>query len=304
VKSNPDQKTKGPKDQRTLHDHVVRIARWSLGLFVLWSFGLSHTRADDWAPNLNVTAAWDSNATNADEPSDQIDSLRLTGDILASQRYAFGRDDALYAAMHFGGEWWPRYNGLTSGTVGGRAEWRHQFGPDPRAPIVALEGFADAVIAKETGRRGVATGVLLSARKRFNDLTRGTVVHEISWFDARYGTYDRAASETSLELDRDLSPVMRITLTGRFRDGDVVSYASGARPDLEALAPQRVETGNFARTMTAYRIDAQTWSARAAFVRALDDSSAVVLGYEWRRTKRESFTFRNHILSVALIHQF
>ena len=304
MKSNRDQRTKGPKDQGTEYGFVAQACWRSLGLLVLWSISPSPVRADGWAPNLTVAGAWDSNATNADHPSDQIDSLRLHGDIVVSERYPFGRDDALHAGVHLAGEWWPRYTGLTTGTAGGRLEWRHQFGPDPRAPVVALEGFVDGVMARESGRGGTAMGAVLSARKRFNDLTRGSVSHETSWFDASYGTYDRGASQTTVELDRDLGPRMRLTFTGAFRDGDVVSYAEGLRPDLEALAPQRIETGTFDRPMTAYRIDAKTWSARAAFVRALDDSSAVILSYEWRRTRRESFTFRNHVLSVALVHQF
>jgi hypothetical protein len=265
-------------------------------------FATAH--AEDWAPNLTLTGTWESNATNANVSTDQIDSLRLDGSLLSTQRYALGRDDALHATAHLAGQWWPRYNGLMSGAAGGRLEWRHQFGVDPLAPIVALQGAADAVAAKETGRRGVLVGATLSARKRFNDFTRGTFAHEVSWFDARYGVYDRAASETSFELERDLNHVTRLSLTTRFRDGDIVSYAAGPRADLEALAPQRIETDNFGRTMTAHRIDAQTWSARAAFVRALDDSSAVVVAYEWRHTKRDTLRFTNHLMSVALVHQF
>jgi hypothetical protein len=265
---------------------------------------ISIQAADDWAPNLTLVGAWDSNATNADVSTDQIDSLRLTADLIATQRYPFGRDDAAHVTAHFGGEWWPRYNGLTSGAAGGRLDWRHQFGVDPLAPVLALEGAADAVVAKETGRRGVALATTLSVRKPFNALTRATLAHEVSWFDARYGVYDRAASETSLGFERDLSNVMRVTLTGRFRDGDVVSYASGSRPDLVALAPNRMETDTFGRALTAHRIDAHTWSTRAAFIRALDENSAVIVGYEWRSTKRAPLTFTNHVFSVSLVHQF
>jgi hypothetical protein len=56
--------------------------------------------------------------------------------------------------------------------------------------------------------------------------------------------------------------------------------------------------------MTAYRIDATTWSGRAALVRALDDSSAIIVSYEYRNTIRGPLRFPNHLLSVALVHQF
>lgn len=260
--------------------------------------------ADDWAPNLTVAGTWDSNATNADVSTDQIDSLRLNAGLRSSQQYPFGRDDALHVTARFTGEWWPRYRSLASGSAGGRLEWRHQFGTDPLAPVVALEGAADAVSVKQSAYAGIATAATLSVHKRFNDHTRGMFAHEVSWFDAGHGVFDRGASETSLELDRDLSNVMRLTLTARFRDGDIVSYATGPRDDLAALAPQRVEIDTFGQVMTAHRIDARTWSARAAFARALNENSAVVLAYEWRNTRRDTLRYTNHLVSVALVHQF
>jgi hypothetical protein len=277
--------------------------RWTRVLPALLTLS-SALAADDWAPNLTTEAAWHSNATLADQADDQLDSLQLTADVLAAKRYAFGRDDALHLSGHVAGDWWPRYEALLRGAAGGRAEWRHQFGVNPRAPIVAIEGAADVIEAKERGRRGVFTGITASVRKRLDDLTRAMISHEVTWYDARLGTYDYGASETSIELDRDLSNVMRVTVTARFREGDIVSYASGDRPDLEARATSRLETNTFDRLMTAYRIDAHSWSARASLVRALDDSSAVRVAYEYRATKRGPLSFPDHLLSVAIIHQF
>jgi len=264
----------------------------------------SGSRADEWAPNLTVNATWHSNATLADQSSDQLESLQVNADLLSSQRYAYGRDDALFLTAHLAGDWWPRYNALLRGAAGGRAEWRHTFGPDPRALVVAIEGAADAVATKESGRRGVSTGIIGSVRKRLDALTRVTLRHEIAWFDARYSTYDSAASETSFEIDRDLTNVMRLTFTARLRDGDIISYATGSRPDLEDRAPHRIETNTFERPMTAYRMDAQTWSGRLALVRALDDSTAILVAYERRESKRGPLRFPDDLLSVGFVHQF
>ena len=260
--------------------------------------------ADHWAPNLTAAATWDSNASNANLSTDQIDSLRLSADVLASGQYPLGRDDTAHVTARVGGEWWPRYDALASALAGGRLEWRHTFGPGPLAPTLSLQGAAEAVTSRETGRRGVGYGFTVSGRKRFNDFTRGTIAHEVSWLDAEAGVYDRGASETSVELERDLGALTRLTLTARFRDGDIVSYAAAPRPDLAAIAPQQLDTDTFERPMTAHRIDARTWSARGAFIRALDDSSAVVVSYEFRATKRAPLSFANHLFSVALVHQF
>ena len=271
----------------------------------LWSvFACLPAAADNWAPNLTMTTAWHSNATNANRSSDQLDSLQINADVLASERYAFGRDDSVRLTAHFAGDWWPRYDTLLKGAAGGRAELRHQFGADPLAPIIAIEGAADVIETKERGRRGFRLGGIASLRKRFDSKTRATVSHEVSWYNARLGTYDFGASETAIELDRDLTNVMRVTLRARFRNGDILTYASGSRPDLEDRAPHRLETNTFDRLMTAYRIDAQTWSGGLSLVRALDDSTAILLAYEYRHSTRGPLRFPDHLLSIALIHQF
>ena len=260
--------------------------------------------ADDWAPNLTASAVWHSNATYADQSDDQLESLQINADVLASQRYPFGRDDSVRLSAHFAGDWWPNYRELLRGVAGGRAELRHQFGSDPLAPVIAIEGAADIVETRESGRRGFSTGVTASLRKRLNDRTRVTVWHEVSWYNARLGTYDFGASETALEIDRDLTRTTRLTLAGRYRTGDILTYATGLRPDLEDRAPHRIETNTFDRPMTAYRIDAITWSGRVSLVRALDDRTALQLAFEYRRSERGPLSFPDHLLSVAMIHQF
>jgi hypothetical protein len=42
--------------------------------------------ADDWAPNLTTTATWHRNATLADQSEDQLESMQLNADMLASKR--------------------------------------------------------------------------------------------------------------------------------------------------------------------------------------------------------------------------
>lgn len=297
--------TRGPKDQETGNRPNRAIGSWSLGLLVLWSFGLlPSATADDWAPNATLSAVWNSNATNANLDSDQIDTLQFKADILASQRYGLGQDDSFHLSGHAAGEWWPRYDGLLGGAIGARLEWRHKFGLGALAPVISIEAAADGTMAREDGRSGASTGVTLSFRKRLNNTTRLTVSHEIARQDARQPAFDREGNESSIELDRDLSDVTRLTFTLRHRNGDVLSYATPPRPDLVALAPNRVLVETWGRPMVAYSIDARTWSARAALTRAVDETTAIVAAYEWRTSKRKTLSYVNHLVSVALVHQF
>lgn len=261
-------------------------------------------RADEWAPNLTTTATWHSNATNANLAVDRIGALQLSGDIIASERYGLTRDDSLHPSVHFGGEWWPRFNGLTSGEAGASLEWRHKFGLAPTALLFAAEAGVDGVVAKESGRRGTAMHFRASLRKRFNDRWRVGLSHEYARHHARHGVYDRRGSETVLEIARDVTDVARLTLALLHRDGDVVSHGTPPRPDLVALAPNRLPVDTFARNMVAYSVDARTVGAKLSFIRAITEDSVVILGYEYRETERTPLRYVNHLVSLSAVHQF
>jgi hypothetical protein len=261
-------------------------------------------RADDWAPNLTLTGTWNDNASNANVSSDRIGALVTEADLLASQRYNFGLGDSIHPAVHIGGEWWPRFNNLNRAAFGGRVEYRHKFGVGAFVPILSVELGADAVLAQETGRRGTSTGLTLALRKRFNDAWRGTLSHEFARHDARFAVYDRVGNETTIELARELTDVARFTFALRYRNGDVLSHGTPPRPDLVALAPNRMPVETFGRPMVAYSIDARTIAAKAAVIRALDESSALILAYEYRNTEKSPLRYVNHLVSLGLVHQF
>jgi hypothetical protein len=261
-------------------------------------------RADNWAPNITTTAGWNINAPNADHSADQADALQLKSELLAAQSYVHGRDDTLRLVLRMGGEWWTRYHALTAGSGGARAEWQHKFGVNAVAPVLigAFEAFG--ALPKESGRTGAGASFSLGVRKRFDDLTRGSLSHTVTRFDARNSVFDRTANESTLEIDRDLTDLARLSLAGQYRDGDLVSYALGPRPDLTALASRQAALATFGGGRTAYRIDARTWSARLALLRAVTENSAVILAYEWSESHRGSFASTATVLSLSLVHQY
>ena len=261
-------------------------------------------RAEDWAPNLTLDATWVNNASNANLPGDQIDALRTRADLLASERYGLGRDDSLHPAFHAGAEWWPRYQGLTTGALGARVEWQHKFGMGPLAPVLALGGGGDFVAARESGRRGTEVLASLGVRKRFGNLWRAALVHEWSQHSARAAVFDRTGNETTLEVARDVTDVARFTFALRYRSGDVISYATPPRPDLVTLAPHRLDVETFGRPMVAYSVDAPTVGARLGLIRAIDEHSAITASYEYRTTERSPLRYVNHLVSLGIVHQF
>jgi hypothetical protein len=295
-----------PCPRRRHHDADAALVRTFrvLALATLCFAVGSVAFADEWAPNLTVTGVWNSNATNANLGSDKISAFQTTADLVATKSFQFGGSDSLHPGLHAAAEWWPQYAQLTTGAVGVSGEWQHKFGVGALAPLLSIAGNGDVVVARETGRRGTSYGVTLAIRKRFNDVTRLTLTEELSRLDARYSVYDRSASLTTLELSRDVTDIARFTVAAFWRDGTVVSYATPPRPDLVGVAAHRLTVDSFDRPLTAYSLNARTLGAKFGIIRALDDSSAVILGYEYRDTDHSPLRYVNHLVSLALVHQF
>jgi hypothetical protein len=282
-----------------------QIGRWAIRwLLCLALCPFAGIRAEDWAPNLTLMTAWHDNAGNSNAAVDKIRALQTRADLIGTQRYDLGRGDSLHPLLRVQAEWWPRYERLTQAGAGGLIEWRHQFGNGPLAPVFSIEGGADAVTAKESVRRGTSSHAGVALRKRFDDAWRVTVRHGYARHDARGAVFDRRGSETAVEVDRDLSATARITFRASYRDGDVVSYATPPRPDVEALAPRRQELDTFRRPMVAHAIDARTTAARLGLIRAIDEHSAGMIGYEWQLTERRTLRYVNQFVSLGFVHQF
>lgn len=274
-------------------------------LVLLASLRFAHAAPGvDWAPNFTFAGIWHDNITNAVDSSDQLDSLQLNLDTLATNRYVVGPEDAVYFTGHLAGDWWPRYQELLGGALGARAEWRHTFGSGALAPVLSLEAGGDGVVVREYGRTGTSSSVTIALRKRLNDRWRAALTHEFGRFDARHAVYDRSSSETAAELGFDVNALTRFTLGGRYRDGDVVSYAATPSAGLIAITRVSESVDTFDRPQVASSFDARTWTVRAAFTRALDASSAIVLAYELRRTRAQPVEFTNQLISVAAVYQF
>lgn len=265
---------------------------------------VSGVRAEGWVPTLTLNANWHDNVSNASASADRVGALQTSAALHLSERYSIARDDSLHLSARFAGDWWERYRSLNGAAAGARVEWQRKFGLGALAPVVSIELAADVVAANEAGRRGISKGVTLALRKRFNDLWRVALTQEFARHDARQAVFDRAGAETALELGRDVTEFTRFALRVTYRRGDVLSYGTSPRPDLVALAPNRVDVATFDRPMVAYSIDARTVGARASYISALNEQSAVILAYEWRDTERSPFHYVNHLVSLALSHQF
>lgn len=257
-----------------------------------------------WAPNLTTTATWDSNATNADRSGDVIGALQLRADLATTTRLALDTGDGLLVGAHLAAEFWPRSSGLDQLAVGPRVTWQHKFGIGALAPGFGVELAGDLIFARETGRSARAGTLTFTWRKRLDEATRLALKQEFARRDARELVFDRTGAESSVELDRDLDEFWALSFTTRWRDGDVLSYATPPRPDLVALAHVREPYDMFGRPFVAYSLEAHSLSGSLAATRTLARNTWLIFCYEWRETERNPLRYVNHLVSAALVRQF
>jgi hypothetical protein len=260
--------------------------------------------AVEWSPTGEVAVTWNDNVTNASAATDRIGTLEGTANVEATTRQSLTAADAIFSGAHLNAEWSPRFEALTTVSVGPQLRWQHKFGLGPFAPVVFGTLALDVIAAHDAGRRGAAGSVALGWRKRFAETAEFTFTEEFARTDAREAVYDRSGAQSMAAIEYTFTNSMHVDVATFWRHGDVLSYATPPRPDLVALAPHRVTVDTFGRPLVAYSIDADTIGARIAVGRSISADSEISLGYEYRETKRAGFRYLNQLVSVTLEHQF
>ncbi|PTX91791.1 hypothetical protein [Opitutus sp. ER46] len=275
-----------------------------LPLLLLPASLFAATPSTDWAPNITGVVAWQGNVTNGGAVWDRISTLQLAFDYLATSRRELSTADAFHLSTHLGGEYFPRFNALARGTLGGRADWQHTFGTSALAPVFTAELAGDGAITGESDRNGFGGTVTFRVDQRFARGWRAALRERLDAYKAGDVVFDSRSHETAIEIGHDFSEDMRVTLTGRWRQGDVVTHAQYNRPDLAAVAHHQKLVDTFKDPMTAYAADARTIGARLAFIRAIAPDTALMLSYEYAQTKHRDVQFENQTIALTHIRQY
>ncbi len=256
-------------------------------------------------PVLTATAEWNSNLSNSDRSSDEIGALELRAGLEGSLwRFPLGHDDTLVIGAGGSADVCPRFDDFNQLALGPRLAWRHKFGLGAFAPVLSLELEGDGVAANDSDRSGFAGRARLAWRQRLDEATQFSASYERSRRDAHAAVYDVTGGEAALAVTRDLDESWQLAVAGRWREGDVVSYATPPRPDLVALATTRLLVNTFGAPRVAYSIPGHTLGGNIHFVRQLDDHSSLTLGYEYRVTTHDPLRYVNQLVSATYTRQF
>ena len=258
-----------------------------------------------WAPIFTMTAGWNSNVTNSDRSADVIGALQCRAQIGADAwRISPGHDDTLLIGVAGQVEIFPRFDGLDQWTAGPRLAWRHKFGLGAFVPVLSFELDADGIAARDDGRSGYAGRARLVWRQRCDEATQLSLSYERTREDTKETVWARTGGEAAVNFTRELDEHWRLVLAARWREGDVISYATPPRPDLVALARVRSMEETFGAPRVAYSITGRTLGGAVNLVRQLDERSSLALGYEDRTTTHSPLRYVNHLVSTAFTRQF
>ncbi|MDB6093629.1 MAG: hypothetical protein JWM32_1191 [Verrucomicrobia bacterium] len=250
------------------------------------------------------TVGWNTNASNGDRSEDKIGALLFDADVdFFLHRFQLGHDDALILSANVAAEAWPRFDGLNHISAGPRLAWQHKFGLGALAPVLRVEFAADDIEARDPERSAHEGSGRIAWQQRFDESTQLTASYRRVHRTAEDELYNQEADEAALEVSRQLDERWSLTVTARWRRGDVLSYATALRPELAAIARDRDTVTTFGRPQTAYALDARSFGAAFDLTRTLDEKTALTFGYESRITEHSPLRYVNHLLSVSISRQ-
>jgi hypothetical protein len=248
-----------------------------------------------------TTLAWDDNLANADAASDRA------GDTLVGARFSLdrtkpvsGRDRVTFHLHIDLQEAWHHPKAAES-RLGGGPGWERKFGLGPFAPVLGAGVVLDAVASRDNRRLGFVGEVILRGRFRLAEPTILDVSQSFSDRGARHDLFEARTRESTLTLRHDLGADWQLTAEARWREGEVVSFATPPRPDLAALAAVLVPLDpTFGSARTAYAVDARSLAGSLTLSRRLSQDYALAVGHQHRTTRRGALDYSARRWQISL----
>jgi hypothetical protein len=161
-------------------------------------------------------------------------------------------------------------------------------------------GFGTA-FSRDSRRNSLLGAVNLTGRFRLANPTTLGVAQSFSRRRADHDLFDSRARESVLTLRHDLASGWQLVAEARWREGEVVSFATPPRSDLLREASVVVPLDpTFGRSRTAYAVDARSLSGSLTLSRRLSQDYALAAGHEHRTTRRGPLEYTDRRWQLSL----
>lgn len=248
-----------------------------------------------------TSLTWDDNLANADQAADRV------GDTLLGARFSLdrtrpinGRDRLTFHAQIDFQEAW-RHPKAGEFRFEGGPGWERKLGLGPFAPVLGADLRIGSIAGRDSRRTGLAGAALLRARFRLAATTTLDASQTFSDRGARHDLFEARVRESVLTLRHDLGADWQLTAEARWREGEVVSFATPPRPELAAIAAVIVPLDpTFGSGRTAYAVDARSLSSALTVSRRLSQDYSLAVGLEHRTTRRGTLDYAARRWQISL----
>ena len=261
--------------------------------------GFTTAARADWIRDFSLGGSYNDNISNSQRSAD----VRSACGYAAAARV--GKFSQLSEALRFtftldlAAQLWTEYADLSNFETGCTAALRWRFGLGAMAPFLRAEVSAHYATFGQDLQDGGRYRGAITLGKRLTERLEVQAAFLLDSAQAESQVFDQKGIGFALRAAFDLTGRTQLTLDYTYRHGDVISYAVPPRPDIVALANDRVAVGIFGRPYVAYNIDATTQGFALGLNQALTGTLGCSLRYERWETSRSFLQYTNNVFIVS-----
>ena len=272
----------------------------ALSLTVALAMTLGCVRAD-WLFDAETGALYDSNFSKSDRSSDVKDDWAWQSDVQVENGFQLARDLRLNLAADLREQVWTRFDAFNNVAPGGTAGLRYRFGLGRLAPWILVEDNVAYSFVREDGRSGLDNRFRVRGGVGITSWLSAEAAYTFDDFEAEEQFWDLSGHSGTIRLTFDPTPRLQVALGYSFRNGEVISYAIPARPDIFALASSTDVVSSFGHPLyTAYRLRGSTNALSVSAGYTLNRYISVQVAYEFRNTSHGPLDYVNHLVEAKI----
>ena len=263
------------------------------------SGGLTTTGRADWIRDFSLGGSYNDNISNSQRGAD----VRSDWSSVATARV--GKFTQLSEALRFtftldlAAQLWTDYPNLNNFETGGTAALRWRFGLGAMAPFLRAEVSAHYAGFGQDVQNGGRYRGAITLGKRLTERLEVQAAFLLDSAQAESQVFDQKGIGFALRAAFDLTNRTQLTLDYTYRYGAVISYAVPPRPDIVALANDRVALNTFGQPYVAYNLDATTQGFAVGLNQALTGNLGCSCRYERWETSRSFLQYTNNVFILS-----